>query len=461
MSRLPTVAIIGRPNTGKSTLFNRMVGQRIAIENEVAGTTRDQIASKVETEELDYLLVDTGGIGGGSTDKDLEDDVSRQSVLALESADLIVFTVNGREELTASDQEVVSILRKQRKQHVPLVLAVTKCDNGNIEEERSGEFAALGIADETVFLSATHNLGVGQLEDAIVSLLKKLHFQKQPPSATDAPPPPRIAFVGTPNVGKSSLVNALMSDAQRKTSARIVSPIPGTTRDSSDTVVKSDGKEYVFVDTAGLRRKSRVEEDLEYYSNLRSIKAIADADITILVLDANAPISKQEKRIASMTVAEGKGLIVLINKCDTVDKDVKKEKQLEVQALLQFCRYAPIMFTSAVTREGLPKIFALIDTVERNRARRIGIRDLRRWFETVVQRVPSPMLARCKFLTQAEEIPPTFVFFVPNPKAVHVAQLRFLENSLRETFAFEGTPLRLITKREAENDRRPSARKRS
>jgi GTPase len=431
-----------------------MLGKRLAIENEVAGTTRDQIAAKVEDDALDFLLVDTGGIGGGSMDKDLEEDVSRQSVLALSSADLIVFTINGREELTSSDQEVIKILRTRRKTHVPVIIAVTKCDNMDIEDERAGEFEGLGITEDIAYLSAAHNMGVGDLVDTIIDRLKALHFEKQKKDELESVDPPRIAFVGTPNVGKSSLVNALMSDTQRKESARIVSPIPGTTRDSTDTVVRHDDKDYVFVDTAGLRRKSKVDEDLEYYSNLRSIKAIADCDITVLVLDAGLPISKQEKRVASMTVNEGKGLIILVNKSDTIDADTKKEKQMEVESVLQFCRFAPILFTSAVTRTGLPKLFKLIETVDRNRKRRVAVRDLRRWFEGAIQRVPAAMLSRCKFMIQAEEVPPTFVFFVPNPKDVHVGQLRFLENSLRQTFAFEGTPMRMITKRDAESQKR-------
>ena len=455
MSKLPTVAIIGRPNTGKSTLFNRMVGRRLAIENEVAGTTRDQIASRVETELVDFLLVDTGGIGGGSTDKDLEDDVSRQSVLALTAADLIVFTVNGREELTASDQEVISILRKNRKTHVPLVLAITKCDTPDIAEERTGEYEGLGITEDILFVSAAHNQGIDDLIDVIAKRLRALHFskkeQKEEQSEKSAP---RIALVGTPNVGKSSLINALMSEPQRQTSARIVSPIPGTTRDSSDTVIKHEDKEYVFVDTAGLRRKARVEEDIEYLSNLRSIQAIADSDIVVLVIDSSLPISKQEKRIANMAAGEGKGLIILSNKSDLINAEVKKEKEMEIKAVLQFCDFAPILFTSAKTRTQLPKLFTLIESVQRNRNRRITMRDIRRWFESAVQRLPSHVLAKCKFITQAEQVPPTFVFFVSNPKRVNVTHLRYLENSLRQTFAFEGTPIRLITKQDGEKERR-------
>ncbi len=458
MPKLPTVAIIGRPNTGKSTLFNRIVGERLAIENEVAGTTRDQIAAKVLTDELDFLLIDTGGIGGGSTDKDLEDDVEKQSILAVTSADLIIFTVNGKEELTASDQEVISILRKKRKSHVPVVLAVTKCDSPSVIKNRETEYESLDIAGDTVFLSATHNIGIGELTDVITTRLKELHFTKEkkeePAEGAITAEPPRIAFIGTPNVGKSSLVNALMSDAQRKTSPRIVSEIPGTTRDASDTVVKFNEKDYVFVDTAGLRRKSRVEADIEYFSNLRSIKAIVDSDIVVLVLDAKLAISKQEKRIAAMAISEGKGMIILVNKCDMIDGDEKAEKQLEIKHVLRFCQFSPVLFTSALTRENLPKIFTMIETVTRNRARRISVRDLRRWFEGCIQRLPSHALSQCKFITQGEEVPPTFVFFVRHAKAVNVTQLRYLENSLRQTFSFEGTPIRMITKQDEQRAER-------
>jgi len=454
MSRIPTVAIIGRPNTGKSTLFNRLVGRRLAIENAVAGTTRDQIAARVEGEELDYLVVDTGGIGGGSTDKDLEDDVSRQSVLALETADLILFTLNGREELTASDQKVIDILRKQRKAHVPVLLVITKCDTPKVAEARIAEFQALGITDDVLLTSAAHGIGILELEETITERLRTMSFEKQPKLAQESVEPARIAIVGTPNVGKSSLINALMSDPQRETAARIVSEIPGTTRDATDTVIKHDGQDYVFVDTAGLRRKARVEADIEYFSNLRSIQAIGSADIAVLVLDAQLEISRQEKRIANMAAEEGKGLIIIMNKSDKIDADMKQEKQVEIAVELPFARFAPVLFTSAKTRENLPKLFALIESVRRNRLRRLPTKDLRRWFDHSIQRLPAKALSKTKFLTQAEEVPPTFVLFVNNPKAVKVSELKFMEKSLRQTFAFEGTPIRFITKQKPRDEAR-------
>lgn len=446
MARLPTVAIIGRPNTGKSTLFNAMVGRRRAIVSEVAGTTRDHVVQRIYNQELDYLLLDTGGIGGGSTDKDFEDDVGKQSLIALEAADLIVFTVNSKEELTASDYEVVDILRKQKRRHVPVILVPTKCDNVAIIEGKLPQYYALGMGDAVIAVSAIHRMGIDELEEKIIKELKKLNFMKDAPSTSTASDLPRIAIIGKPNVGKSSIVNALMSDPQRDLSPRLVSEIPGTTRDSSDSIIKYEEKEYIFVDTAGLRRKSRVDEDLETISAIKSIQAMEDSDITILTLDAHDVISKQDKRIAGMALEEGKGLILLLNKADLLTQAERKEKEMEVRASFQFCRFAPILFVSAKTRDGLPKLFALIELIQRNRQRRIPTKELLRWFESTMQKLPARELSRSKFLSQAEDVPPTFIIFVKNPKNIEVSQLRGLENSIRTTFAFEGTPIRWITK---------------
>lgn len=445
MAKLPTVAIIGRPNTGKSTLFNRIIGKRRAIVSDVAGTTRDHVVYRVENHELDYLLLDTGGIGGGSTDTDFEDDVSSQSLVALSSADVIVFTVNSKDELTSADYEVVDILRKQKRRHVPVILALTKCDNFMAAETKLPQYYELGLTDDIVAVSSVHGLGIGELEDVVIAKLKELHFKKEVSDAS-AERPPRIALVGKPNVGKSSIVNALMSDPQRELSARIVSDIPGTTRDSSDSIINYDGKEYVFVDTAGLRRKSRVDEDLETISAIKSIQAVQDSDITVLVLDAHDVVSKQDKRIASMAIEEGKGFVILLNKSDLLTTEEKKEKEIEVRASFQFCRFAPVFFVSALSRDGLLKLFTHLDTVHRNLYRRIPTKELLRWFEGVVHKIPARQLSGSKFITQAEGTPPTMVVFVRNPKQVDVTQLRYLDNNLRDTFAFEGVPIRWITK---------------
>ncbi|HVW66174.1 MAG TPA: ribosome biogenesis GTPase Der [Candidatus Peribacteraceae bacterium] len=448
MPRIPTVAIIGRPNTGKSTLFNRLVGKRRAIESDVAGTTRDHVAYKVETDEMDYLLLDTGGIGGGSTDKDFEQDVSAQSVIALAAADVIIFTVNSKEELTSSDERVAELLRKKKKAHVPVIVVATKCDRPDTIDDLLPQYFAFGLGDDVIGLSAVHNTGIGELEDAIIEKLKELHFEKEDSSLeAQATKPPRIAIVGKPNVGKSSVVNALMSDPQREMNARIVSDIPGTTRDSSDTIIRRDDKDYIFIDTAGLRRKARVEEDLEYLSNVKSIQAVEDSDVTILMLDAADIISRQDKRIASLAIESGKGLMIVLNKTDKLTREEREEKETETRASLPFCKFAPLLFTSATTRENLPKLFPMIESIARNRLRRIPTKELLRWYEEAVHGIPANMLAKSKFITQAEEIPPTFVIFVRDPKKVGVSQLRYLDNRLRETFAFEGTPVKWITKK--------------
>ena len=445
MAKLPTVAIIGRPNTGKSTLFNRFVGRRQAIVSDTAGTTRDHVVQRIETPEMDYLLLDTGGIGGGSEDKDFERDVSMQSKIALESADLILFTVNGQEDLTASDFNVADLLRKSRRAHVPVILVVTKADNEKVIEQNLPAYYELGVGDDVIPVSAVHRTGIDELETKIIGELRKMHFEKVVEDA-DSERPPRVAIIGKPNVGKSSLVNAFMSDPQRALSSRIVSPIPGTTRDSSDSIIKFEGKEFIFVDTAGLRRKSKVDEDLEYLGNVKSIQAMEDSDVTVLVMEAKEIVSKQEKRIANMAIEAGKGLILLINKSDMLTAEERKEKELEVRGALGYCAFAPLLFVSATNRDNLLKIFPLIESVHRNRLRRIPTKELLRWHESAVVHVPNPTIARSKFVTQGKEVPPTFVLFVRNPKKVQTSELRYLERNLRETFAFEGTPIRWITK---------------
>lgn len=446
MAKLPTVAIIGRPNTGKSTLFNRLTRSRLAIVSDFPGTTRDHVAQRVDTERMSYLLIDTGGIGGGSQDHDLEEDVSKQSLIALSSADLIVLTLNAKEELTAADRAVVELLRKKRKRHVPVLVAATKCDQPTTLSDRLPDYHRLGIADAVVGTCAVHGQGIEELNNALADALQKLHFAAQPPLTPVEGALPRIAVVGRPNVGKSSIINAFMSDPQRALSPRLVSDIPGTTRDASDTIIRHEGRDFIFVDTAGMRRKARVEEDIESISVIKSIQALEDSDIVVLVLAADEEVSKQDKRIASMAVDAGKGLVILVNKSDKLDKDMKIEKTAEVAAELVFCRFAPLLFVSAVSREGLLKIFPLLDTVHRNRTRRIAVKDLRRWYEEALQRVPARKLGQSKHVTQAKDLPPTFVLFMHNPKSVQVAHLRYLENSLRQTFSFEGSPIRWITK---------------
>jgi GTP-binding protein len=461
MAKIPIVAIIGRPNVGKSTLFNRMAGRRTAIVSEIPGTTRDHITLRIDEEDLTYLLMDTGGLGGGSSDEDFEDDVQSQSILALAHADLILFVVNGKEELTASDYTVVDLLRKERRRHVPVFLVVAKCDDAEKHEEAMPRFYELGMADQVFPISAMHNTGIEELREGIIASLKKQHFEdkrgnegpkkvQEGPEKVDEPDfsIPRVAIVGRPNVGKSSLVNALMSDEQRKVSPRLTSPIPGTTRDSTETIIRREGKEIAFVDTAGLRKQSRVEEDLEAYAVLRAIQSIADADVTVLVLDCTQQISKQDKHIAGLAIEEGKGLILLGNKADLLDAEGRERVRAHIQSSFPFCRWAPLLLTSAETRENLPHLFGLITAVSENRRRRIATPLINRLFEEIVAGNQTATGGRLpfKYVTQVDTAPPTFALFLRDPRRLGVSTLRFLENRLREHYSFDGTPVRWLKK---------------
>lgn len=447
MSKLPVVAIIGRPNTGKSTLFNRIIRKRMAIESDVAGTTRDHIAQIVRTDGLDYFLVDTGGMGGGTDDKDFENDVHAQSLIALKAADLIIFVVDGKTDPIKNDFAVAGELRKSRRKHVPVLLVINKCDNDNMKDTAEHAFHKLGVGDETLPVSAAHGIGFPELQVAIADQLHKLHFEK--PETRNLQPEtsvPRIAIIGKPNVGKSSICNALMSETQRALSPKLVSDIAGTTRDSTDTLVKYHDQEFLFIDTAGLRRQSKVDEGVESLSMLRTMQSIEECDVALLVLDGSEPVSKLDKKIAGMVTDAGKGLMILLNKTDLLDTEKKKERMEDIARNFVFCRWAPVLPVSAETREGLLKIFDRAMMIQRNRLRRVEEKDMRQFLHDAIQGQPMSSLASAKHVVQAKDPPPTFVLFVRNPKAVQVTQLRYLENRLRETFGLEGTPVRWITK---------------
>ncbi len=447
MSRLPLVAIIGRPNTGKSSLFNRIVRRRSAIESEVAGTTRDHIAEIVETADVDYFLLDTGGMGGGTEDKDFEDDVHEQSMLALKAADLILFVVDGKEDPTSNDFAVAALLRKERKRNVPVILVINKCDNAEMLARAEHSFHELGVEGASIPVSAAHKIGTADLEDAIAAQLVALKFKKReelPQSGENGIP--RIAIIGKPNVGKSSLCNTLMSETQRAVSPKLVSPIAGTTRDSTDTLVRYHDQEFLFVDTAGVRRQTKVEWGVESLSMLRTMQSIEECDVAVLVVDATEPVSKQDKKIAGLAVDAGKGLVILLNKIDLLDTEKKKERMLDVKQSFLFCRWAPVIPCSAETRDGVMRVFDIALMAQRNRLRRVTEKDMQRFLKTALVGQPMGSLASAKHVVQAKDPPPTFVLFVKNPTRVQLSQLRYLENRLRETFGLEGTPIRWITK---------------
>lgn len=461
MPKLPTVAIIGRPNTGKSTIFNRLVGRRRAIVSPIPGTTRDPIISRIEGATADYLLMDTGGMGGGTEDRDFEDDVAAQSLLALSHADVILFVVNGREELTAADHVVADALRKKKKRHVPVFLVIAKCDDPQKIEEALPRFYELGIADRVVAVSAVHGIEMDALEEGIEEELRAMHFERRavvaeasPNMETDVLPEdamPRVAVVGRPNVGKSSLINALMSDPQREVHGRIVSPIPGTTRDTTDTIINFHDKEFLFIDTAGLRKHAAKKEEIDVYAAIRTLQAIEDADVTVLVLDATEEIMRQDKRIAGLAVERGTGLILLVNKTDVLSPAEKVAFQMKIQRAFIFCRFAPVLFTSALTRENLPKLFPMIFGIMQNRSRRIETSALNRWFQDTVAKYQPKGIggvggSKAKYMTQADVRPPTFVLFMNDPRKLHFSSLRFMENKLRDSFGFEGTPIRWVRK---------------
>lgn len=445
MPKLPTVAIIGRPNTGKSTLFNRMIGKRRSIESDIAGTTRDLISHRVDLEDMSYLLVDTGGIGA-SADKDFEQDVAEQSLLALEFADVIIFTVNAMEEITTDDQKVIDIIRKKRRRHVPVIVALTKSDTPGRRDALILDFHEADIGDDILTISAPHRIGIDELNDTIVKHLKLLNFEKSPPDTGDQPP--RIAIIGRPNVGKSSIVNALMSDGQREKSPVLVSPVAGTTRDSIDTEVTYHDKKYIIVDTAGLRKQaSRRDDEIERFSTMRTLTAVEQADIVILVLSAAEAPTQQDKRIAAMAVESGKGLMILLNKIDTLRGEKRTDGIGFITDTLHFVtKFARVIPCSAKTREGLVKLFDMVEAVQMSRVRRIPTNQLNRWFEETVHGKPLGGIAKTKYITQADEIPPTFVLFTKNTRTVQASQLRYLENQLRKTFGFDGTPIRFIVK---------------
>ncbi|MBT3835098.1 ribosome biogenesis GTPase Der [Candidatus Peribacteria bacterium] len=446
MAKLPVVAIIGRPNTGKSTLFNRIVGRRHAIVSDTPGTTRDPIAVSVSGDHLTYLLMDTGGMGGGTEDEDFEDDVESQSVIALEHSDLIVFVVDSREELTSSDYEVVNFLRKKRKNHVPVILVPSKCDNAEAISDVVPKFFELDVADNIIPVSASHGLGIDELEEVIEEKLLDMHFGDQKDSDEEDTTTPRIALVGRPNVGKSSIVNSLMSDPQRKVQGRIVSDVPGTTRDTADTSIKYHEKEYLLLDTAGLKKKR--EFGIEAYAALRTLSAVESADVTVLVIDPTLGIGRQDKRIAALAIERGTGLVILVNKIDLLEPEAKEYFRNMVRDAFAFCKWAPVLFTSADTRENLTKIFEIVEKVYASRKVRIETPKLNRWFRDIAANHRPKGIggksAKAKYMTQVDIAPPSFAVFMNDASRMHFSYLRFMENQLREEFGFEGTPIRWV-----------------
>lgn len=436
MSEQAVVAIVGRPNVGKSTLFNRLVGSRISIVEDTPGVTRDHIYQKAEWLGQTFTVVDTGGIVELTTEGGMEEQIRYQAELAIEEADLIIFVVDYRTGLMPDDWAVAQMLRKSAK---PLILAVNKVENFTDAYDLS-EFYGLGLGDPLP-ISAAHGMNIGDLLDEVVA---KLPPQ---PDKDEEDEGIKVAFIGRPNVGKSSLVNYILGENRS-----IVSDIPGTTRDAIDSPVTVDGKKYVLVDTAGIRRRSKITLATERYSVIRSLRAVERCHVALIVIDALEGVTEQDKRIAGMAHEAGRASIIVVNKWDLVPKDGKTmssfEKELREQ--LAFMSYAPTIYVSALTGQRIHKLLELIDFVDEQAVRRLSTSVLNEYLEEAVSLNPPPSdkgkNLKFYYMTQAGVRPPTFLIFANRPEQVHFSYERYLENKFREAFGFDGNPIRLIFK---------------
>lgn len=430
----PIVAIVGRPNVGKSTLFNVLAGETISIVKDTPGVTRDRIYADCTWLDMNFTLIDTGGIEPDSKDIILSQ-MREQAQIAIDTADVIIFIVDVRQGMVDSDSKVADMLRKSKK---PVVLAVNKVDSFQKFGNDVYEFYNLGIGDP-IPVSAASRLGLGDLLDEVAK-----HFNTEQLEETEDDRP-RVAIVGKPNVGKSSIINKLIGENRV-----IVSNIAGTTRDAVDTEVVHNGTEYVFIDTAGLRRKSKIKEDLERYSIIRTVSAVERADVVILVIDATEGVTEQDAKIAGIAHDRGKGLIVAVNKWDAVEKNDKTiyEFTKKIKDTLSFMQYAEMVFISAVTGQRINKMFELIDMVRENQTLRIATGVLNEIMTEAValQQPPTDKGKRLKlyYMTQVAVKPPTFVIFVNNKELMHFSYVRYLENRIRESFGFRGTALKFI-----------------
>ena len=421
----PIVAVVGRPNVGKSTLFNALAGERISIVKDTPGVTRDRIYTDVSWLSHEFTMIDTGGIEPDSSDVILSQ-MREQAMIAIDTADVIIFMTDVRQGLTDADFQVATMLRKSRK---PIVLAVNKVDNFKSQEMDVYEFYNLGIG-EPYPISAEGKQGLGDLLDTVITKFP------EGAEADEDDENPKIAVVGKPNVGKSSIINKLLGDNRV-----IVSDIAGTTRDAIDTVISRNGKNYTFIDTAGLRRKSKIKEDLERYSIIRTVSAVERCDIAVVVIDAKEGITEQDAKIAGIAHERGKGLIVAVNKS-------VKEFTDKVRNTLSFAYYAEIIFISAKTGQRLPKLFDTIDEILDSQTLRVqtGVLNDILTEALAMQQPPSDKGRRLKvfYMTQVAVKPPTFVIFVNEKKLMHFSYQRYLENRVRDAFGFRGTAIRFI-----------------
>ena len=438
----PIVAVVGRPNVGKSTLFNALAGENISIVKDTPGITRDRIYTDVNWLDKTFTLIDTGGIEPDSNDIILSQ-MRAQAEIAIETADVIIFLVDVKQGLVDSDAKVADMLRRSQK---PVVLVVNKVDNFDKYMADVYEFYNLGIGDPHP-ISAINRLGLGDMLEEVSSYFPENDENEEEDER------PKVAIVGKPNVGKSSLINKLLGENRL-----IVSNIAGTTRDAVDTEIKYNGKEYVFIDTAGLRRKNKIKEDLERYMIVRTVSAVEKADIVVLVIDAVEGVTEQDAKIAGIAHERGKAVIIAVNKWDAVEKDDKTIYRVteKVRNTLSYMPYAEILFVSAMTGQRLNKLFETIDMVSENHAMRVGTGVLNEIMAEAVamQQPPSDKGKRLRlyYITQVSVKPPTFVIFVNDKELMHFSYTRYIENQIRETFGFKGTPLRFIIRERNEKE---------
>ena len=439
----PVVAIVGRPNVGKSTLFNVIAGDTISIVKDTPGVTRDRIYADCTWLNMNFTLIDTGGIEPDSSDIILSQ-MREQAEIAIATADVIVFIVDVRQGLVDADSKVADMLRKS---HKPVILAVNKVDSLAKFGNDVYEFYNLGIGDP-IPVSGASRLGIGDLLDEVVKHFDASQMEEEEDDR------PRIAVVGKPNVGKSSLINKLLGENRV-----IVSNIAGTTRDAVDTEIIHNGVPYVFIDTAGLRRKNKIKEDLERYSIIRTVTAVDRADVVIIVIDAKEGITEQDAKIAGIAHERGKGIIVAVNKWDAIEKNDKTIYQYtnKLKETLSFMPYAEYIFISAETGQRLPKLFELIDAVRQNQNMRVATGVLNEIVSEAVamQQPPSDKGKRLKiyYVTQVAVKPPTFVVFVNDKELMHFSYTRFIENQIRNAFGFRGTSLKFIIRERKDKDK--------
>ena len=438
----PIVAVVGRPNVGKSTLFNALAGEKIAIVKDTPGITRDRIYTDITWLDHAFTLIDTGGIEPDSSDVILSQ-MREQAQIAIDTADVILFIVDVKQGLVDSDMKVADMLRKSRK---PVLLVVNKVDDFNKFLMDTYEFYNLGIGDP-IPISAANRLGIGDMLDLVVE-----HFDDEKLVEDEEDDRPKIAIVGKPNVGKSSLINKLIGENRV-----IVSDIAGTTRDAIDTPVKFNGREYVFIDTAGLRRKNKIKEDLEHYMIIRTVSAVERADVVVLVIDANEGVTEQDAKIAGIAHERGKGFIVAVNKWDLVEKNDKTIYRFteKVRSTLSFMPYAEMLFISAKTGQRIGKLYETIDAVIENCSLRVATGVLNEIMSEAVamQQPPSDKGKRLRlyYITQVSVKPPTFVIFVNDKQLMHFSYTRYIENQIRNAFGFKGTPLKFIIRERNED----------